>query len=594
MTDDSNSRYRTSDPSNSGPAQAGAANDPLAELARLIGQSDPFTETGRGTHPQAPRSAAAATYRSEPAPLYRHEPGPAADRAPDYRGEPAEHYGSAPAPDDRADTRFGRDPYPGRDAAPFYGSETRASRDAAPHYGSGGGAHFGAAQEPHYADEQPAPADWPGAPAQSYPPASPTDPYAMPPLQRASMLPASESHYDDFPDPRFRPNEDDDEGDRAGYGTGEFQPGSGRPPFPSPLYPQEPEGGQMPPPHDDEFYDDAPRGDRRKGLLTVAAVLALAVIGTAGAFGYRSYFSGSTSSAPPPVIRASGEPSKVAPPPAKADPAASKFSYDRFGDRGKDEQVVVREEKPVDSTELARSSAPRSVFPAVPAAGSPPNSVAPSMSTAPSALGEPKRVRTVHIRPDQPDIPAIPQSVAAAPPMPLAPPQTNAAGGIATSPEVLAAPTARAASSPAQTSRPPARVATRVAPPPTAPAANAPLSLSPGGNDAPPPPVQESAPVRAAAPPARLASAPAASGGGYLVQVSSQRSEADAQTSYRNIQARYPSVLGSHPHLVRRADLGSRGVYYRAMVGPFGSRDQAIALCSSLKAAGGDCVVQAN
>ncbi len=45
---------------------------------------------------------------------------------------------------------------------------------------------------------------------------------------------------------------------------------------------------------------------------------------------------------------------------------------------------------------------------------------------------------------------------------------------------------------------------------------------------------------------------------------------------------------------IKRADLGSKGTYYRAMVGPFGSRDQAVQLCSSLKAAGGDCVVQAN
>ena len=58
------------------------------------------------------------------------------------------------------------------------------------------------------------------------------------------------------------------------------------------------------------------------------------------------------------MIRASGEPSKVAPPPASADQTASKFSYDRFGDRGKDEQVVVREEKPVDTKDLARSSVP--------------------------------------------------------------------------------------------------------------------------------------------------------------------------------------------------------------------------------------------
>ena len=78
------------------------------------------------------------------------------------------------------------------------------------------------------------------------------------------------------------------------------------------------------------------------------------------------------------------------------------------------------------------------------------------------------------------------------------------------------------------------------------------------------------------------------------MQVSSQRSEADAESAFKNIQTKHSGVLGGQPHLVKRADLGSKGVYYRAMVGPFGSRDQAIQLCSSLKAAGGDCVVQAN
>ena len=78
------------------------------------------------------------------------------------------------------------------------------------------------------------------------------------------------------------------------------------------------------------------------------------------------------------------------------------------------------------------------------------------------------------------------------------------------------------------------------------------------------------------------------------MQVSSQRSEADAENAFKNIQAKHSSVLGGQPHTVKRADLGAKGVYYRAMVGPFGTRDQAIQLCSSLKAAGGDCVVQAN
>ena len=51
-------------------------------------------------------------------------------------------------------------------------------------------------------------------------------------------------------------------------------------------------------------------------------------------------------------------------------------------------------------------------------------------------------------------------------------------------------------------------------------------------------------------------------------------------------------VIGGKPHTVRRADLGNRGIYYRAMVGPFASRDEAVSVCASLKQAGGDCVVQ--
>lgn len=94
-------------------------------------------------------------------------------------------------------------------------------------------------------------------------------------------------------------------------------------------------------------------------------------------------------------------------------------------------------------------------------------------------------------------------------------------------------------------------------------------------------------------PAASEATAPAA-GGGYAVQITSQRSEADAQSAFRSLQAKYPSQLGGHQPLIRRADLGDKGVYYRAMVGPFASAEQAASLCSSLKAVGGNCIVQRN
>jgi len=74
--------------------------------------------------------------------------------------------------------------------------------------------------------------------------------------------------------------------------------------------------------------------------------------------------------------------------------------------------------------------------------------------------------------------------------------------------------------------------------------------------------------------------------------VSSQRTEADAQTEFRVLQAKFPGQLGGHQPLVRRADLGDKGIYYRAMVGPFASMEQAAQMCSSLKAAGGNCIVQ--
>jgi cell division septation protein DedD len=91
------------------------------------------------------------------------------------------------------------------------------------------------------------------------------------------------------------------------------------------------------------------------------------------------------------------------------------------------------------------------------------------------------------------------------------------------------------------------------------------------------------------APPA----APAA-GGGYVVQVSSQKNESDALASFRMMQGKYPAVLGTRSASVRRVDLGEKGVYYRAMVGPFGSSGEAAQLCDSLKTAGGQCVIQRN
>ena len=83
-------------------------------------------------------------------------------------------------------------------------------------------------------------------------------------------------------------------------------------------------------------------------------------------------------------------------------------------------------------------------------------------------------------------------------------------------------------------------------------------------------------------------------GRGYAVQVTSERSENRAQAAFRSLQAKYPSQLSGREPIIRRADLGAAGVYYRALVGPFASGEMAAKLCSGLKAAGGDCIIQKN
>ena len=322
---------------------------------------------------------------------------------------------------------------------------------------------------------------------------------------------------------------------------------------------------------DHDFYDDAPPR-RRLGILVIAAVFALAVIGTAGAFGYRALFGSSAASGPPPVIKAETSPTKIVPAANSKDPKSGKLIYDRVAERGQDEKLVSREERPVDRP---------------PPQDQPAGSIQPPTGSGVVAT-EPKKVHTIAIRPDGTTMAdAAPTPVVASPPPPPAAQRVQAAD------PAPRQPVARAEAAPPP---PPQRVAA------SAPS-NAPLSLSPDAPEqaAPAPRVTRTAvtapPTQIAAPapsaPARAApiSAPSGGGSGYAVQISSQRSEADAQSAFRGLQAKFPGQLGGKQPLIRQVDLGAKGIYYRAMVGPLGS-DEASQLCSSLKAAGGQCIVQ--
>jgi hypothetical protein len=323
-------------------------------------------------------------------------------------------------------------------------------------------------------------------------------------------------------------------------------------------------------PYSEQAYDDVPPPHRRLSMIAIAAVAMLAVAGTAGAFGYRMLF-GSSGTSPPPVIKAETAPTKIVPP-SKSDPKSNKLIYDRVGSRSKDEKIVSREEQPLEISKAPQAAFPTAVGP-----------IAPVSSTAGSAtvasVDQPKKIHTIAIRPDAQMSAA--ELVATAParvvPPPTPAPRTTAPQRLASAPPVT---TADAEDNAPVTRSTPQR--------PAAPVRNAPLSLSPNA----PPPV--TAPVRTASAPATRNPAPASATGQYAVQISSQRSEAEAQAAFRALQGKYPTQLGGRQPLIRRADLGNKGVYYRALVGPFAKGSDAVELCQSLKAAGGSCLIQKN
>lgn len=499
-------------------------SDPLAELARLIGQTDPFSNFGRGA--AVPHGASVPHGGND---VRQPDVGVDTDEAP---VAPLPWMRRANAQDTmhqdtmRQDTM--RDDTP-RDAHALHPSQRYAAQHAEP-------------------DEYQAP---PSAADAGYPAAG----------HLAGHL-AGHAAADDS---------DAAEDAHAQYAD----PGR----YDEALYGQMP--GHEPHPQDDAYQADGYQNEayaypdgygdaaadrvlkRRGGLVTVVLVLALAVVGTGAAFAYRTYV-GASRNGEPPVIKAETAPTKVVPPSAAAAPAgdaSGKLIQDRLA-AGAPEKLVSREEQPVNVQDNTKAG-PRVVFPPLNQNANPPPtaSVAPagkplSGNAALQGGDEPRKIRTFTVRGDQADAAATPAARPAA---------TRAA----------APATAPARGAPAATG--------------AAPAGNAPLSLSPQA--APPADTRTRVASNPAAP---QQIAPTAAGGGYLVQVSSQRNEADAQASYRALQGKFPAVLGSRPPMIKRADLGDKGTYYRAMVGPFGSPDEATAFCGNLKTAGGQCVVQRN
>ena len=76
----------------------------------------------------------------------------------------------------------------------------------------------------------------------------------------------------------------------------------------------------------------------------------------------------------------------------------------------------------------------------------------------------------------------------------------------------------------------------------------------------------------------------------YYVQLASQRSEAEARRSAESMITRFGPIFGGADLEVHRVDLGTNGTYYRVRV-PAKSMDEANAICTQLRDAGGDCFI---
>ncbi|ALN73431.1 SPOR domain-containing protein [Aureimonas sp. AU20] len=318
--------------------------------------------------------------------------------------------------------------------------------------------------------------------------------------------------------------------------------------------------------YDDEYRPAARRGSKlRKAVFVMGGLAASVVVAVAGTMVYTGGGSLSQSIEGPILIKADAEPYKTAPadPGGRSIPNQNKAVYEHVAAGNAkvtaptQRSLVTAMEEPMD---IAENEGASSDLPGVmvgddvslpsesdaeaempPAPGS-------QVASAEGTL-QPRKVRTLTVRPDGSLAPAEEPTIAGQPA--LLPSSSPAVGH--------AAPAAPAAS--AQSTMPfSAKVATEAAP--------------------------------AEADPVQVASVqPAAAGEeAFFVQISSQPSQALAEESMANMKRKFSSVIGNRGLNIKSAEIAGKGTFYRVRVAA-GSKNEAASLCDSLKSAGGSCFV---
>jgi sporulation related protein len=306
--------------------------------------------------------------------------------------------------------------------------------------------------------------------------------------------------------------------------------------------------------------EEEPRRGRRAMMIAAALVGAIG-LGGAMAYTYKTFVASSGTRAP--VIKAADfGPNKVKPvvQDGKSFANTDKKLLNRLGEDG--------------------SAAPSSSVGALPPSA--PEAADERASDDPNA---PRKVRVIPITPGSP-----PVTTSSAPPRPSSPPPLVSVPGVTL--ENFGAqppPSAARVQLPPAQPQPPAR-AVQQPPVKVASAARTEPPALPAAEPAAPMKKAATAAVRTPVPKTKTAAveptAPTTATSGYVAVLSSKKSRMDALKAFADMRDKYGDVLASRTPDVQEVNLGEKGVWYRAVVGPPGSREAALGLCSQLKSAG--------
>jgi cell division septation protein DedD len=91
--------------------------------------------------------------------------------------------------------------------------------------------------------------------------------------------------------------------------------------------------------------------------------------------------------------------------------------------------------------------------------------------------------------------------------------------------------------------------------------------------------------------PEPTAPAKTATGGSWKIQLAAVKTEAGARQEWGRMQKAHLDLLGDMRLTVQKADLGTKGIFFRIQAGPLPDRTTAEDVCAELKASKQPCIV---